>query len=180
VKRFPVTVAVVVLVWAVAFFIGSGIGNGLTGSQSSSPSAPIAQLPTAATSATPTGSPAEPTDSGQPIEPSPTPSTTTIADVPIVAVTQFRSTRVRTTAAEVTAVLAGTSPTYEALELVAGEADAILAALDMKRPADATQLILADDAATLTKDLAKHRKRLAFLRADAVGPAVRARGGGSE
>jgi poly-gamma-glutamate synthesis protein (capsule biosynthesis protein) len=95
-------------------------------------------------------------------------------------VTQFRSTRVRTTHDEVAAVLAGTSTAYEALELVAGEADAILAALGEKRPSSATRLILADDAAALTKDLAKHRKRLAFLRADAVGPAVRALGWGSK
>jgi poly-gamma-glutamate synthesis protein (capsule biosynthesis protein) len=95
-------------------------------------------------------------------------------------VTQFRSTRLRTTQDEVAAVLAGSSTAYEALELVAGEADAILAALNEKRPADATRLILADDAATLTKDLAKHRKRLAFLRADAVGPAVRALGWGNK
>ena len=37
-----------------------------------------------------------------------------------------------------------------------------------------TSLVLVPDAAALTKDLAKHRKRLAFLRADAVTPAVRA------
>ena len=71
-------------------------------------------------------------------------------------------------------MLAGTSQAYEALELVEAEADAILAALGEQRPADATRLILAPDAATLTKDLAANRKRLAFLRADAVGPGVRA------
>ena len=37
-----------------------------------------------------------------------------------------------------------------------------------------TRLVLAADEATLAADLAKNRKRLAFLRADAVGPEVRA------
>ena len=54
------------------------------------------------------------------------------------------------------------------------EADAILTAVDASRPADADHLVLVPDAAALAKDLAKHRKRLAFLRADAVTPAVRA------
>ena len=67
-----------------------------------------------------------------------------------------------------------TNPRYEALELVGSEADAILAALGVDRPAKAARLVEAKDAATLQKDLAKHRKRLGFLRADAVGPGVRA------
>ena len=62
-----------------------------------------------------------------------------------------------------------------ALELVEGEADAILArARRADRPSEPARLILAPDATTLAADLAKNRKRLAFLRADAVGPAVRA------
>ena len=95
-------------------------------------------------------------------------------------VTQFRTTRERTNHDEVGAILAGSSSTYEALELVATESDAILAALREKRPADASRLVLAPDAATLAKDLAAHRKRLAFLRADAIGPSVRALGWGTK
>ena len=94
--------------------------------------------------------------------------------MPIVPVAQFRTTRNGTNSDEVADVLAGRSDRYAALELVESEADAILAALGQDRPADVGQLILAKDAATLTKDLAKHRKRLAFLRADDVTPAVRA------
>ena len=100
--------------------------------------------------------------------------------MPIVPVTQFRTNRERTTHDEVGAVLAGSSSTYEALELVATEADAILAAIGEKRPTDASRLILAPDAAILATDLAAHRKRLAFLRADVVGPSVRALGWGSK
>jgi Bacterial capsule synthesis protein PGA_cap len=91
-----------------------------------------------------------------------------------VPVTQFRGTATSTSRQEVAAVLGGTSGRYEALELVAGEADAILAAVGATRPSDATRLITAPDAATLATDLAAHRKRLAFLRAADVTPAVRA------
>jgi hypothetical protein len=94
--------------------------------------------------------------------------------VAVVPVTNFRGTASATGYREVEAVLAGTSNRYEALELVAAEADAILAELGMARPADPSRLVVAGDAATLTADLAKNRDRLAFLRADAVTPAVRA------
>ena len=97
-----------------------------------------------------------------------------LADVAVVPVTQFRAIATNTTRAEVAEVLAGTSTRYEALVLVEGEADAILTAVEASRPADADHLVLVPDAAALAKDLAKHRKRLAFLRADAVTPAVRA------
>ena len=64
-------------------------------------------------------------------------------------VTQFRTQLDRTGRDEVEAVLAGTSKTYDALELVESEADAILAAVGAERPADAKRLVLAPDAATL-------------------------------
>ena len=102
---------------------------------------------------------------GQPVE---------LADVPIVPVTNFRATPTSTTRKELDAVLAGTSTRYQAVELIADEADAILAALELKRPADASRLILATDEADLAADLTKNGKRLAFVRADAVGPEVRA------
>jgi len=98
----------------------------------------------------------------------------TIADIPIVPVTNFRATPTSTTLAEVQAVLAGTSPRYAAVELIGGEADAILAALKVDKPADASRLILAKDEHALAADLTKNGKRLAFLRADEVGPEVRA------
>jgi hypothetical protein len=94
--------------------------------------------------------------------------------VPIVPVTNFRGTATSTTRSEVAAVLAGTGSRYQAVELVAGEADAILAALDLARPADASRLVLAESATALAADLTKSGKRLAFIRADMIGPEVRA------
>ena len=109
----------------------------------------------------------------------PTPATPPpFTDVPIVPVTNFRATPTSTTLKEVKAVLAGTSSRYKALELISGEADAILAALGVPRPADATRLALAPDEAALAADITRIGKRLAFLRADAVGPEVRALGWG--
>ena len=70
--------------------------------------------------------------------------------------------------------MAGKSTRYTVLELVAGEADPILAGLKVDRPNDPALLILAPDEATLAADLTKNGKRLAFLRADEVGPEVRA------
>jgi poly-gamma-glutamate capsule biosynthesis protein CapA/YwtB (metallophosphatase superfamily) len=105
------------------------------------------------------------------LPPSAAPAT---VDVAIVPITNFRATATATGWSEISAVLAGTSARYDALELVRSEADAILAELGETRPADPTRLILAPNAAALAKDLAANRKRLAFVRADAVTPAVRA------
>jgi len=111
------------------------------------------------------------------VQPTPSPSpppTPPPVEVAIVPVTNFRATSAATSVREVRAVLAGTSGRYDALELVAAEADAILAELGVERPTDETRLVLAHDAETVAADLTKTGKRLAFLRADAVGPSVRA------
>ena len=102
------------------------------------------------------------------------PSGEPIAAVPIVPVVDFRSTESSVKAADVTDALGATKGRYAALELVDGDSAAILAALGVTTPAASDRLILAKDAATLRKDLAKNRDRLAFMRADQVTPAVRA------
>ena len=177
-KRAPLFVVLGLLAVAlIAPIAGGELGFGSTASPSSAPgladgASPSPVVPSGApsiseapaSSATPLATEAPPTASPAPV----------IAAVPIVPVTQFRATVTSTTRKEVLAVLAGTSTRYEALELIAAEADAILAELGVDRPTDASQLIEAKDAATLTKDMAAHRKRLAFLRADAVTPGVRA------
>jgi poly-gamma-glutamate synthesis protein (capsule biosynthesis protein) len=119
----------------------------------------------------PPGSPS--TSVAPPPTPTPTPKPAPV-ELAIVPVTNFRATPTSTSLREVRAVLAGTSGRYEALELVATEADAILAELGLDRPSDATRLVLARDAAALAADLTKSGTRLAFLRADAVRPSIRA------
>jgi hypothetical protein len=175
VKRLPFVTVLAVLAVAIAVTVG---GNLLAAAPGASPSVgPSARASAVAVVSPSPSATASASAQPSPSAPSPTPATA-VADVAIVPVTQFRTAQDRTTRAEVAAVLAGKSKTYEALELVATDADAILAALGAARPADATRLVLAKDAATLVKDLAKHRKRLAFLRADEVGPSVRALGWG--
>jgi hypothetical protein len=171
VRRLPLVTVLVVLAVAVLGTVGSNL---FASAPSQSP--PPTSSPTASQVAIASASPA-PSESG--VSPSPSPSAsaapaTVLADVPIVPVAQFRTLQERVTRAEVRAVLLGTSKTYEALELVDVDADAILAAVGAEHPAGADRLVLAKDAPTLAKDLAKHRKRLAFLRADEVRPSVKA------
>jgi poly-gamma-glutamate capsule biosynthesis protein CapA/YwtB (metallophosphatase superfamily) len=171
-------VAGLVLVAAIAVLAAASLG--VTGGRadptaptraSHSPGGSVAT----ATRPAPTATPAAPGTTAT--EPPPVPATAdpvALTAVPVVPVTSFRSTQTGTTRAEVAKVVAGTSDRYEALELVAGEDDAILAALGVDRAAAGNHLIIAANRDALATDLAANRKRLAFLRADAVGPDVRA------
>jgi len=125
-----------------------------------------------AESAPPTASPTE--------APPATPTPQTIAAVPIVPVTQFRTTAERTNRDEVRAVLAGSSKNYDTLDLVESDADAVFGAIGVDRPADDAHLLLLPDAQALSTSLASNRKHLAFLRASDVGPSVRALGWGDK
>ena len=178
-RRGPLLVVIGLLAIAVVLPITGGeLGFG---SASASPSAPATRPSVAPSPATgtDTSSGATASPSTAPASPSASPSATAVApgppeEIAIVPVTQYRSTATATSRKEVADVLAGKSTRYEALELVSGETDEILAALGAERPSDASRLVEAASAKALSADLAKHRKRLAFLRADAVGPSVRA------
>ncbi|HEX5825598.1 MAG TPA: CapA family protein [Candidatus Limnocylindrales bacterium] len=177
-KRLPLVVAVGVLLFAVAIS-GIGSGAGSPGASSSARGSAVAAGSNAA-SAPPTVP--VPTPSAPDNQPSASPAVPIEgppADVPIVPVAQYRTTVEQIGRADVQAALAGTSKTWDGLELVATEAEAILAGIGVDRPAGDAHLGLAADAATLAADLASHRKRLGVLRADAVGPSVRALGWGN-
>jgi hypothetical protein len=172
-KRLPLVVALGLVVLALAVPMSGGMFG--LGSASSSPAGPSpAARATIGPSSAPAGagSPA----AGPTATPTAAATPSPTGPVAIVSVTQFRAPWTATTAKEVGAVLAGASKRYAALELVGDEADAVLAAIGAGRPtgAAADRLVLAPDASTLTADLAKHRDRLAFLRASDVTPAVRA------
>jgi hypothetical protein len=175
VKRLPLLIVLALLAIAIAVpLTGGQLGFGSSPSQT-----PSTTDVAAATGEPTTPQPASPGASAAPVTPPPPPTaspepTATFADVAVVPVAHFRSTRVNTDLAEVEAVLSGTSKHYDSLELVRADADAILAALDLRRPTDTSRLRLADDATALQEDLARNRKRLAFLRAEEVTPAVRA------
>ena len=122
-----------------------------------------------------TGSPGTPASAG--VSPSTPPSSNPLAAVPIVPVADYRTTATTIAAPDVAAVLAGTSRRWKAIELVRGESAAIVGALHIR--ADGARLVTAPDAARLMSDLAAHRDRLGFLRADEVGPGVHALGWGT-
>ena len=172
-KRLPLLVVLGLLAIAIAVPLSGGqLGFGAPASPSPSDVARATDDPSApAASLTPS---AQPSTTAPPTStPQPTP-TETYADIAIVPVTNFRSTRARTDRAEVEAVLAGTSERYDFVELVESDADAIFAALGVRRPATTARLRLAQDAAALQLHMAQNRKRLGFLRAEQVTPAVRA------
>lgn len=126
-------------------------------------SAPPASGPIDTPPASPPGSPA--------ITPSPAPPV--LADVAIVPVTSFRSARTSVTAADLEALAGGASP-FRQLVLVERDADAILAALGLSRARFGERLRTVAEAADLPAALVRQRRSLAFLRADEVGPSVRA------
>jgi hypothetical protein len=109
--------------------------------------------------------------------PAPTPAPTVrIVRRPLVPVTDFRAPWTETTAAEVSAVLAGTSERYDAVEVLDAQKFKVVVALGTGIPADTSHFVVAPDLATLRADLAASRKRLAFLLLEDVGPSVKALG----
>ncbi|MEP6638774.1 MAG: CapA family protein [Chloroflexota bacterium] len=181
-KRTPAALAIGFLLMAVLAVLAVG-PLGMVGGSAGPSGSPAVGSASATSTAGPslgaisTASPAAP-PSADPSASMPAPTSAAIGDVPIVPVTSFRSTASATNRLEIQAVLAGTSSRYTALELVDDESDAILAGLDLRRPTDPARLILTADEPSLAADLAKNRKRLAILRADVVGPEVRALGWG--
>jgi poly-gamma-glutamate capsule biosynthesis protein CapA/YwtB (metallophosphatase superfamily) len=130
----------------------------------------------------PTGTPAGGATATATVAPTPTPTATPtptpdpFAAIPVVPVADFRSTADSIGPEDVYPVITGTSPRWKAVELVADQVDAVLAALGSSRTAVGALLVEAPDAATLMADLAAHRDRLGFMRADEVGPGVTALG----
>jgi len=90
-------------------------------------------------------------------------------------VTDFRSPYAVTGRRDLAAIVANApGRRFAALELVAADAEPILALLGLDRAALGRRMVVAPDAATLVADLAANRGRLAFLRAGDVTPAVAA------
>ncbi|HEY5627994.1 MAG TPA: CapA family protein, partial [Candidatus Limnocylindrales bacterium] len=96
-----------------------------------------------------------------------------IADVAFVPVTSFRTGLTTTRPADVSGIPSGTSP-FASLVLVKADAASQLAALGIDATALGNHLVTAPSADALMTTLAKHPTWLGFLRADQVGPGVRA------
>ncbi len=175
VNRLPLLVVAGLLAIGIAVPISEGeIGFGAASSARPSSAASPSGSAVAAVSPTPTEVGSSPSAAATPTPGPSSPAPPSLVETAIVPVAQFRSPVTATNRGELATVLAGTSSRYEALTLVDDEADAILAALGVARPSDPGRLVLAKDAASLSRDLAKHRKRLGFIRAEDVTPAVRA------
>ena len=166
----PGVVVAVVLALAVG-----GCGDAPpSGSAASAGASPASASPATAPSVAPLAS--QPAASAAPPvgTPLPPPSHTPLEEDAFVPVTNFRSPVDRLTRAQLASVVDGSSSRWKRLELVESEAQAILAALGIDRTELGGRLVTTADAGRLAKDLAKHRDRLGFVRADAVGPSVRA------
>ena len=96
-----------------------------------------------------------------------------IADAAFVPVTSFRTGETATSAAEVSGIASGSSP-FATLVLVKADAASELAALGIGADALGNHLVTVASADALMTTLAKQRTWLGFLRADQVGPSVRA------
>jgi poly-gamma-glutamate capsule biosynthesis protein CapA/YwtB (metallophosphatase superfamily) len=156
------------------------VANGAAGPKASPP---IASVPKVGAGSAPPGASAGSTG-GAPPSGSPGPTATptqtstspAIVALPIVPVADYRSTATAISARDVQAVLGGISPRWSKLELVTDEATPILDALRVT--SGGPRIVTAPTATVLMTDLAAHRDRLGFLRADEIGPGVRALGWG--
>jgi hypothetical protein len=171
---------------AVVLAVGIGFGGGVLGGSPASTSVTpgpaatgIAAASTGLPSAVPTEVPSPDGSTPPTGTPTPDPSPqTTVADVAVVPVAQFRTGRSSARTADLTGIVDGSSP-YGALVLVERDADAILTALGVERSSLGKKLVTFATASELAADLAKHRTRLGFLRADEVTASVRALAWGS-
>jgi poly-gamma-glutamate capsule biosynthesis protein CapA/YwtB (metallophosphatase superfamily) len=175
-RSLPIALGLVLLALVAVIAAGPlGLAGGSAAPTSGpTPSTDHAGLPSAPVDGTSGGETTEPPRAaGPPPDSTPTPPPD-IVDVPVSPVTNFRTTATSVTRKDVLSVLDGTSTRYTGLELVKSEAEAILAALGLEDMTGSTHLTYARDAAHLASDLSDDRKRLAFLRADEIGPDVRA------
>jgi hypothetical protein len=173
---------------ALLFLVGLGFGSGfLGGPKPADPGAaaavrsasPVPGASNAASTEDPgaadpsASASVPPDDAGEPVasaEPSESPLLAE-TDVAFVPVTNFRSARSAIRAADIEALASGGSP-FKALVLVEADADAILAKLNLTRSDLGKRLVTVATADLLADNLATNRTRVAFLRADDVGPSV--------
>ena len=154
-KRTRSTLALLALVAIVG-----GCGSAASSPPSAGASPSLAASPSIVVTPTPEITP-QPT-------PTPTPS------VAIVPVADFRTTATTVDQAGVAAILAGTNKQFKALELLSGEADGILAALQLSGTSAGTRLVLAPTLIALDTDLDAGTSRLGLIQASEVGPSIRA------
>ena len=175
-KRIVALLAAATIV-VVGLVVQVGLGSGPPPASQRSGGVAIGQAPGSSGAPTPavTAAPFPSGSAAAPATPAPVASGP-LADVAIVPVTSFRNPWTATSPAELGTVVAGTSGRYRALELIGGESTAIAAALRVDVGSVGARLVVVPTVAALAKDLAAHKDRLGFVRADEVGPDIRALG----
>ena len=164
---------VLVLLVAAAFSGGFHLGSSSGPSSVSLQAGAAAVMPgsssvSASGAGSPLGAPSVSATPGESAAPAPT-----VDDVAFVPVTSFRSGRSVALAAQVKSIGSGTSP-YTSLVLVNADAAAELGALGLDTATLGSRLVRVASASLLMTALAKHGTWLGFLRADQVGPGVKA------
>ena len=183
--------ALVAVLAGAAVVLGVGVLASGSGGSSGSPapaSGGVADVPSSSIEASASSSPDATADAGASASPSgsptdsPAPSsspTLVDGDVAIVPVTNFRTTLTSVKPIDVRAMVAG-GHAFDHIVLVEADADAVLAALKLPREALGDKLVTVATPAAVSKRLANKRRDIGFLRADDVGPSVRALGWGSK
>jgi hypothetical protein len=163
----------------IAVFAGVGLSGGFhfgspAASAGPSQAAFVGGSPSSSGGAATQGTPSDSAAPSASTDPSSsTPPTISDDTVAFVPVTSFRSGRTAAKAADVSGIAAGTSP-YTALIFVKADAASEIAALKVDAAALGTKLIKVATADKLMSTIAAHRTYLGFLRADQVGPGVKA------
>ena len=177
--------ALVGVLVVVAVVIGAGVFGGSDRADRRRPSR--AASPRCPSQTTPADSPSpsdgdtsasqSPGESESPSASPDAPAELVDGEVAIVPVTNFRSPLSSVKPINVRALVGG-STAFDHVVLVDADADAILDAVKLDRGALGKKLKTVASPEALARYLAKHRSDLGFLRADDVGPSVRALGWG--
>jgi len=193
-RRRPAWLIPAAVVGVVALVLVVGVGLFAAGSGGTPSPAPsgIAERPSGPT-AEPSDEPASPPPSDAVESPSsapsdgpssspsssPSPGPLVDGDVAIVPVTSFRSADTTVKGSDVRAMADG-GQAFDHLVLTEADADGMLAALKVDRAVLGDTLKIVKSPEALAKRLASQRGDLGFLRADEVGPSVRALSWGND
>ena len=184
--------AIVGVVALVLVVVGAGLNAGGSGGAPSPAPSAVAEVPSASVAlpsdepsspassdavASPSASPSDSPSSSPSTSPSPGPLVD--GDVAIVPVTSFRSPDTSVSGSEVRALADG-GQAFDHLVLTEADADGMLAALRLDRGALGDRLKVVKSPEALAKRLSSQRGDLGFLRADDVGPSVRALSWGND
>ena len=171
----------------VAVVIGAGVFGGGSGGPGGTPSAVPTDVAAVPSAASPADSPApsdgdtsasqSPEESAGPSASPDAPAELVDAAVAVVPVTSFRSPLSSVKPIDVRALVGG-GTAFDHVVLVEADADAILDAVRLDREALGKKLKVVASPEALAKYLASHRSDIGFLRADEVGPSVKALGWG--